>query len=362
MALAPRLRGGSAVKKIGVLFGVENTFPGALVERINALEVDGIQAEFVQVGAVTMAEPCPYAVIVDRISHDMPFYRSYLKNAVLTGTQVINNPFWWSADDKFFNFALATKIGVASPRTVLLPPKLFPPNINSQSLRNLEYPLDWEAIFDYVKFPAFLKPHDGGGWRDVHHVRSPGEFFHAYDHSRDLCMTLQAAVNFNEYFRCYVVGQEHVHIMPYDPRQPHARRYTQDPPEYDPALIARVEGDALKLCRALGYDLNTVEFAVEDGVPYAIDFMNPAPDADYHSVGAANFEWVVEHVADLAVAKAQLSRPQSENFHWSRFLSGGVVDVTATGGDKTAPRKTAAKRSRRSSGIEANAKGDVREA
>ena len=334
------------MKTIGVLFGVENTFPGALVERINALEVDGIRAEFVQVGGVTMAEPCPYAVIVDRISHDMPFYRSYLKNAILTGTQVINNPFWWSADDKFFNFALATKIGVASPRTVLLPPKLYPPNINSQSLRNLEYPLDWEAIFDYVKFPAFLKPHDGGGWRDVHHVHSPGEFFHAYDHSRDLTMTLQAAVNFHEYFRCYVVGQEHVRIMPYDPRQPHERRYVQDPPEYDPALLQRVEQDALKLCRALGYDLNTVEFAVEGGIPYAIDFMNPAPDADYHSVGAANFEWIVEHVADLAVAKAGQAKPQSESFHWSRFLSGGVVDLSAAAAGEKPAKKASAKRAK----------------
>ncbi len=335
------------MKTIGVLFGVENTFPGALVERINALEVEGIRAEFVQVGGVVMAEPCPYAVIVDRISHDMPFYRSYLKNAVLTGTQVINNPFWWSADDKFFNFALATKIGVASPRTILLPPKLYPPNINGQSLRNLEYPLNWEAIFDYVKFPAFLKPHDGGGWRDVHHVHSPREFFHAYDHSRDLTMTLQAAVNFNEYFRCYVVGQEHVRIMPYDPRQPHERRYVQDPPDYDPALLARVEADALKLCRALGYDLNTVEFAVEDGIPYAIDFMNPAPDADYHSVGAENFEWIVEHVADLAVAKAQLANPQSESFHWSRYLSGGVMDGSAAA-SKSA-RKPPVKRARSAS-------------
>jgi len=35
------------VKKIGVLFGMENTFPGALVDRINAMELDGIKAEFV---------------------------------------------------------------------------------------------------------------------------------------------------------------------------------------------------------------------------------------------------------------------------------------------------------------------------
>ena len=134
------------MKKIGVLFGMENTFPGALVERINSYEIDGIRAEFCKLGGVKMAEPCGYAVIVDRISHDMPFYRSYLKNAALTGTQVINNPFWWSADDKFFNYALAAKLGVAVPKTVLLPHKLFPPQINAQSLRNLQFPCADDGI------------------------------------------------------------------------------------------------------------------------------------------------------------------------------------------------------------------------
>ena len=312
------------MKLIGVLFGQENTFPGALVEEINQREIEGIRAEFVRVGGVVMAEPCPYAVIVDRISHEVPFYRAYLKNAVLTGTQVINNPFWWSADDKFFNYALASKLGVAVPRTVILPHKLWPPNTDGRSFRNLEFPLNWEAVFDYVKFPAFLKPHDGGGWKDVYHVHNPGEFFHAYDQSRDLAMTLQAAVKFNEYFRCYVVGQELVHIMPYDPREPHHRRYLQDPPEYAPELLARVEKDALTLCRALGYDLNTVEFAVEDGVPYAIDFMNPAPDADYNSVGATNFTWIVKKVADLCIKKAQSEVEAAAGLNWARFLSGGM--------------------------------------
>ena len=336
------------MKKIGVLFGQENSFPGALVERINSMEADGISAEFVQVGGVEMNKPCAYAVIVDRISHDMPFYRSYLKNAVLTGTVVINNPFWWSADDKFFNYALADALGVAVPRTALLPHKFFPPEINAQSCRNMEFPLNWEAVFDYVKFPAFLKPHDGGGWRDVHHVHDPHEFFQAYDSTRNLCMTLQAAVNFKEYFRCYVVGQEDVHIMPYDPRQPHHLRYLQEPPAYDPALLARVEKDALTLCRALGYDLNTVEFAVEDGIPYAIDFMNPAPDADYHSVGAANFEWIVDKVSRLAIKKAQEGPPKDAGMNWSRLLSGGQMS-TGTG-DKTvdSTREALERRRRRS--------------
>src|SRR5207302_6272787 len=144
-----------ADKKIGILFGMENTFPPALVERINDLKVD-VTAEFVKVGGVKMAGPSGYSVIIDRISHDIPFYRSYLKNAVLTGTAVINNPFWWSADDKFFNYALATTLGVAVPPTVLLPHKRHPPGTTSRSMRNLEYPLDWQGIFDYVGFPAFL--------------------------------------------------------------------------------------------------------------------------------------------------------------------------------------------------------------
>lgn len=333
-----------ADKLIGILFGQENSFPGALVEEINGRNLPGIRAEFLKTGGIKMADPSPYAVIVDRISHEVPFYRAYLKNAVLTGTQVINNPFWWSADDKFFNYALASKLGVAVPRTVLLPHKLYPPNTDSRSFRNLEFPLDWEAIFDYIKFPAFLKPHDGGGWKDVHHVRNHWEFFNAYDQSRDLAMTLQAAVNFDEYFRCYVVGQEHVHIMPYDPRQPHERRYAQDPPDYDLGLLARVAGDARKLCRALGYDLNTVEFAVEDGIPYAIDFMNPAPDADYHSVGAENFRWIVEKVADLAVAKANTPVSQGADLHWSRFLSGGEIDSKVPSVSSNQPAAKAAKK------------------
>jgi hypothetical protein len=332
------------VKKIGVLFGMENTFPGALVDKINSMELHGIQAEFVCVGGVKMAEPSGYAVIVDRISHDMPFYRSFLKNAALTGTQIINNPFWWSADDKFFNYALAAKLGVAVPRTVLLPHKKYPPQINERSLRNLQFPLDWDGVFEYVGFPAFLKPHDGGGWRDVHHVHNPDDFFQAYDQTRDLCMTLQAAVNFNEYFRCYVVGQTDVRIMPYDPRRPHEHRYVLDPPAYDPKLLKRVEKDALTLCKALGYDLNTVEFAVEKGVPYAIDFMNPAPDADLHSVGKDSFEWIVDKVANLAVKKAKSADKAEPQMNWSAFLTDTTVKKSSPKpAAKSAPKKSATK-------------------
>jgi hypothetical protein len=306
---------------IGVLYGMEESFPPALVDCINAMGAPGVRAEHLKVGGVRMAVPSGYDVIVDRISHDIPFYRSYLKNAALGGTIVINNPFWWSADDKFFNYALAVKLGVSVPPTVLLPHKKHPVGTTSHSMRNLEYPLDWDGIFDYVGFPAFLKPHDGGGWRNVSKVNSPDELFAAYNESGDLCMTLQRGVKFQEYFRCYVVDRRLVHVMRYDPGAPHHLRYVAGNPPPEPELYVRMASDALTLCRALGYDLNTVEFAVEDGIPYAIDFMNPAPDAAVESVGLENFRWIVGAVAEMAVARAQ-APSQKPVLRWDRFLAG----------------------------------------
>ncbi len=310
--------------KIGIIYGMENTFPGALVDRINSKNVPDVSAEHVHIGGIKMAEPSGYRVIIDRISQDIEFYRAYLKNAVLSGTIVINNPFWWSADDKFFNYALASKLGVAVPKTVILPQKVHPPGTTIQSMRNLIFPLNWEEIFSYIGFPAFLKPFSGGGWKNVYKVDNPEAFFHAYDQTGTLCMTLQSAVEFKEYFRCYVVGRNKVRVMSYDPKQPHHLRYSRNGANGSSELVERVERDCLTLCRALGYDFNTVEFAVQDGIPYAIDFLNPAPDADVHSVGPENFEWVVENVAQLAIDKA-LSRtePQAE-YHWSRFLRGNA--------------------------------------
>jgi hypothetical protein len=320
----------SPVNKIGIIFGMENTFPPAVVEKINSMKIDGVQADFVKLGGVKMAEPSGYRVLIDRISQDISFYRAYLKNAALGGTIVINNPFWWTADDKFFNYALATRLGVAIPPTVILPHNQHPPGTTDQSMRNLMYPLNWEEIFDYVGFPAFLKPYAGGGWKHVYKVHSPEEFFKCYNETGDLCMTLQRGVDFKEYFRCYVVGQEKVHIMVYDPTAPFHERYVRNPPPIDPKLLARVEQDAQTLCRALGYDLNTVEFAVQDGIPYAIDFMNPAPDADVHSVGADNFEWIVNAVAELAVNKALSAENPVKELRWAEFLRGEKLKRVAS--------------------------------
>jgi len=290
------------------------------VDRVNSMNEPGIAAERVRIDKVVQGEPTEYAVIIDRISQDVPFYRAYLKNAALNGTAVINNPFWWSADEKFFNNCLATKVGVAVPKTVLLPSKEHPTDCSAESFSNLAYPLDWEGIFSYIGWPAFFKPHAGGGWKNVYKVHNQDEFFKAYSETGQLVMLLQEEVKFDDYYRCYCIGQQDVLVMPYEPRNAHHLRYVVDRPPAAPALLERIERDVLTLNRNLGYDFNTVEFAVRDGVPIAIDFCNPAPDADRASVGEKNFAWVVDAAARLAIRKAKEHAPGASGLSWGKFV------------------------------------------
>ena len=323
------------MKKIGILFGQENTFPQAFVDRVNEKAVDGITAEFVNIEQVEQAVPCGYDVIIDRISQDVPFYRAYLKNAALTGTSVINNAFWWSADEKFFNNALAVQLGVPVPKTLLLPSKARPDDTSENSFRNLSM-FNWERAFERIGFPAFMKPHSGGGWKSVYKVDNPEEAWRAYDETGQLVMLYQEAIEFDDYFRCYCLGGKHVLIMPYEPRNaPHERYQTTMKTEGEAGqqLLDTIKDYTLRLCQGLGYDFNTVEFAVRNGVPIAIDFGNPAPDADVNSVGAENFEWVVEHAALLAIERAQANQAGKTNLTWGSFVQNSVG---------SAPKKSAA--------------------
>lgn len=312
------------MKKIGILFGMEDTFPHAFVERVNQTAPKGIVAEPVKIDKVIQNNLTDYAVIIDRISQDVPFYRAYLKNAALTGTAVINNPFWWSADDKFFNNCLADTLGVPLPKTVILPSAKHPDDTTSKSFRNLVAPLDWEGIFGYVGFPAYMKPYAGGGWKHVYRLENKEEFFQKHPETGQLVMLLQEEIVFDEYFRVYCLGGKAVRIMEYEPRNPHHLRYVVDRAPASKKLLNLVKDYTIRLCTGLGYDFNTVEFAVRDGVPYAIDFGNPAPDADVNSVGQENFEWVVEEASKMAIAYAKAQKPGKMNLTWGTFVKGSV--------------------------------------
>jgi len=301
-------------KKIGLLVGREWSFPPAFINEVNNRDVD-IVAEYVMLGGTYMDEPNPYSVIVDRISHEVPYYRSYLKNAVLQGVTVVNNPFMWTSDDKYFEASLANKLGIASPKTIVLPNKEYIPGIiHPDSLRNLKAPLDWQGIVDYLGLPCVLKDAHGGGWKEVYICHSVEELIYNYDQTGLLTMIVQEFIEWDQYVRCMCLGQSEVLPIKYNPNE---RRYFVEHDHLSPELGSRIVEDSLRLVQALGYDMNTVEWAIRDGIPYAIDFMNPAPDMDVNSLTPFYFDWVVKHMASMAIEMIQNPRPQIQELKWN---------------------------------------------
>ena len=288
--------------KVGLIVGREWSFPPAFIEEV-ARRNEGVEVEYVKLGGTSMDEPVPYAVIVDRISHEVPYYRTYLKHAALQGVTVVNNPFMWTSDDKLFDASLATKLGVAHPKTIALPNKEYVPGIkHDESLRNLQYPLDWDAIIAHIGMPCILKDAHGGGWKEVHVCRSKEELIENYNSSGLLTMIVQEFIEWDQFIRCMSLGQREVLCMKYDPKN---RCYVPEVDHLAPELEARIKKDSLTLMRALGYDMCSLEFAVRDGIPYATEFMYPAPDMDINSLTPHYFEWVLKGMADLVIRLAK---------------------------------------------------------
>ena len=320
--------------KIGLLCGREYSFPPAFIARVNEVgQPHGITAQMVKLGGTKMDAPAEFRVIVDRISHEVEYYRGALKHAVLQGSYVINNPFWWTADDKYFNYSVMSKLGLAIPRTVLLPQKGYPSDVDltAESLHNLEFPVDWDELLDYVGRPAILKPYSGGGWKHVYKVHDKKELLEAYDRTAPYCMTLQQFINFDKYVRCFTFGKTDITPVAYDPRE---RRYVIDHEYLSPELGARVVRDARTINLALGYEMNTIEFAIDGDVPYAIDYLNPAPDFERDRITPFYFSHVVEKMTELVIDRALKGRPSQSWPRWEEMLG-----IGHTSGFTGAPRQ-----------------------
>ncbi len=289
---------------VGIISGQE-VFTIALLAELNSRP--GVKAEWVSLGPVSLEEKCPYDVIIDRLSHCYEFYQAYLKRAALSGTYVINNPFRFLCDDKFFNYGLAERLGIPVPKTVLLPAREYDDRVlNREDLHNLREEFDWESVVEVVGLPAILKPFDGYGWREVYRIESIEQLVKVYDESMMDVMMLQEFIDFEHYVRCFVVGAEAVLPTRYDPS---ARKYIVDHEHLSPSLGEQIVSSCRTLCRALSYDLNTVEFAIRDGVPYAIDFMNPVPEAKPDVITPVYFTWLVNHLCNFVERVAHEGRP-----------------------------------------------------
>jgi glutathione synthase/RimK-type ligase-like ATP-grasp enzyme len=304
--------------RIGVLRGRENSFPEAFIAKVNSMG-RGVQAEFIQLGGTKLNEPVPYRVILDRMSHEVPYYSVYLKMAMLQGCYVINNTFWRIADDKFFGYAAAEKLGIYEPKTVVLPNFSYMDDVTAESLRNL-WPTDFQMYLDYVGAPCIMKPAHGGGWKDVNKIHNIDELMHHYRASSWKTMMLQEFITWDTYIRVPTIGRKWARGIRYDPAPGGMGGYNQDYDILPRDLRDKAEELSLKFNIALGYDMNALEFAVVDGKFYGIDLTNYTPDLDYRSLKDAHFPWAVEKMAEFAIEKALAKETTPASPDWRSLI------------------------------------------
>ncbi|MBK8987860.1 MAG: hypothetical protein IPM39_17630 [Chloroflexi bacterium] len=288
-------------KRIGILIGGEAEWPDAFLHAVNSAGQD-VVAELVQIGGTFVDEACPYHVIVDRISNETPYYRAYAKYAALQNCYIINNPFIWSADSKFYGLALVKQLGMNSPRTVALPNKYIRlQDVGPDAFRNLVYPMNWEGIVDYVGVPAIFKDMNSGGRHVVHRVHDVDELIQQYDESGTRSMILQELIESDVHFHALVIGQETALLLQYDVGN---GRYLPQPTHLPKKLKDYLQKDALTLTRAYQYDVNMVEFVIKDDRPVVINSTNPVPVIDHTLMSDEQFNWCIQQMAKLAIDRA----------------------------------------------------------
>lgn len=286
--------------KIGLMVGREWSFPPAFVEEVAQRDGDW-EVEYLKLGTPVPAGPQRYPLIVDRISHAVPFYRSYLKQATLSGVRVINDPFVEATTDRFVAAAIARSEGIATLRVMALPHREYAEGIiHEESLRNLDYPLDWQAVADHVGLPCLLK--DANGHGDPRHIcRSVDEILDRYNQSGQRMLIVQQTIDWERYVRCFVIGRGETRTLDFDPGE---RRYRLGQTPLQGEIAERISEDSRRLTRALGFDINVVDWAIRDGEAWAVELMDPTPDIDIYKLSSEHFEWVVGRIADLAIEMA----------------------------------------------------------
>jgi len=299
-------------KRIGLLVGRERDWPEAFLAAVQEQRSD-VTAELIKLGGTYVDDDSPYDLVIDRMSHEVPYYRTHVKLAAMQGSYVINSPFVWSADNRFFGTAVANRLGLRSPRTIVLPNKDVDTDVVPDSFRNLRYPMDWEGITEHIGVPAILKELSSGGRRLSYRVHSVDELIQRFDESGTRTMILQQIVHGGDHIHCLVIGGKDVLLLPYDH---HLNRYLARR-ELDPELAAEIERSALLITNSYGYDINMVEFIQRDEELFVINSTNPAPVMDRELMTDEQFDWAVNKTVELALDRLDDPRPQKSPFSFA---------------------------------------------
>lgn len=291
------------MKKIGFLVGEDKDFINDLIQAINKNPNSSAHSEYIEVGAIGTNDLTSYDVIYDRLSDYVPFFASYLKYVSLKKTKIINKNLLFNQDDSIYKFSLLNELQINCPKVVALPSKQHPAGVNSSFMSNLQFPLDWDGIFNYVGFPAIVKSNHFSSNRQSQIVYSINEFFSIYNLTGNEVQILQEFIEYDEYFRVYSIGNKQK-IMGYDPNYPLLSRFHNNSEKINPKLEKKIQQMVQKINKKMGVDFNAIEIGIKEGVPYITEIINSDPYTSLSILKSENYNWLLSNMTEFLLSLA----------------------------------------------------------
>lgn len=330
---------GDVVKRIGLSLGADICWPLCFEHMMKRLDlkipVGGDTVRFdverVTIEPFNLSQPVKYDVVVDRLTHWYHTTREWMKKAVVhDDVYVLNNPWSIQSNEKHTSYAAMMRLGMPIPTTWMIPPKSYDvatqPDVKA-TLNQYGKLFDVGAVGDAVGWPMFLKPYDGGGWRNVTRVKDKAAALKAYNDSGRSVMHAQASVEgFDLFVRCIGFGPQ-THCIKYDADAPMHDRYTMATdymPQKDYDHLRKI---TLTINSFFGWDFNSCESLRRDGTWFPIDFANACPDSQVTSLHF-HFPWLVKSYLRWSIFCAATDRKVRHNLDWQPFFDIAAKDIS----------------------------------
>lgn len=324
-------------KKIGLLIGDEEDWPSAFEGLARWLspkfkyngETYHVDVERIRIHPFKLHDPTSYNLVIDRLAYWHYQPREWLKKAALVnGVYLLNNPFTFQSMEKHSAYCAMIRLGLKIPETWLIPPKIGPDSPKYEKTAAKYHDLfDLPAIANQIKYPLYMKPFDGGGWRGVSHIKNEEDLWQAYNESKQTLMHLQAGLeNYDVFVRSLAIGPQVISLK-YDPSQPMHGRYIIDHHFLDDEKGREAQIITKVINTFFRWDFNSCEAILKDNILWPIDFANACPDIAITSLHYY-FPWAIKALLAWSLYCVVTERPMHITMNIDTFFEIADSDRT----------------------------------
>jgi hypothetical protein len=325
---------GEVTRRIGLSLGADICWPICYEELVRRLKLRipqggdtlTFEVDRVTIEPFNLQQPCKYDVVIDRLTHWYHVSREWIKKAViLNDLYVYNNPWSLQSMEKQTTYCAMMRLGLPVPETWMIPAKAYEPAADLDvTLKRYARFFNLPEIGAKIGYPLFMKPYHGGGWVGVTKINNAQELIAAYDKSGTTVMNLQKAViPYEAYVRGVGLGPQ-VRTVLYDPAAPLHDRYRMEIDFLDAENRSLLEDMTLTINSFFGWDFNSCEALLKDGVWYPIDYANACPDSQVTSLHY-HFPWLIKANLRWSIFCATVKKPFRNNLDFTPFYKVAAI-------------------------------------